>query len=295
MSKIRRIGAHLSTAGGVDKAVERAHAIGANALQVFSGSPRMWQRTPLEKINASEIQAAQEKLDVAPIFTHALYLVNLASDNPDLITKSINALKHDLTFDAHIGGAGVVVHLGSHQGRGFDAVKEQTAQRIEEILLDTPPDSHFLIENAASRNGKIGGDVAEVGWLLETIKSPRLGWCFDTCHGFAAGYSLGLAGEASVPTEQKAASTGQSALLEIERRNLFEKLWCIHVNDSRDPIASNRDRHENIGDGQISAGDLKAFLTDARLRDIPLITEAPGLDGNGPDAENIRRIQSLAA
>lgn len=281
MSHIRRIGAHLSTAGGVDKAVERAHAIGANALQVFSGSPRVWQRTPLERIDAPTVKAAQEKLNVTPIFTHALYIINLASDNPDLVQKSINALKHDLTFDAHIGGAGVIVHLGSHQGRGFESSRQQVAKAIQEILLDTPPDSHFLIENAAAHNGKVAGRLEEIAWLLQEVSSTRLGWCFDTCHGFAAGYSLAVGKE--------------SALTVMADLSLFDSLKCIHVNDSRDPFNSGRDRHENIGDGHIPTQDLQAFLLDSRLKDIPCITETPGLDGNGPDAENIRRIQSLVA
>lgn len=275
MSKIRRIGAHLSTAGGVDQAVERAAAIGANTLQVFSGSPRMWQRTSLERIDAGKIKAAQEKHDVTPIFTHALYLVNLASDNPELVAKSLNALKHDLNFDAHIGGAGVIVHLGSHQGRGFESVKEQLAKRLEEILLDTPKNSRLLIENAAAHNGKVGGRLEEVEWLLKAVNSPRLGWCFDTCHGFAAGYSM------------------PSVLEEIERLSLFDSLWCLHVNDSRDPLNSGRDRHENIGDGQIPQADLQNFLNDPRIAKLPIITEVPGIDGNGPDAENIHRIKSL--
>lgn len=270
-----RIGAHLSTVGGVDKAVERAHEIGANTLQVFSGSPRMWFRTPLERIDAKKVKAAQEKYDVTPIFTHALYLVNLASDNPDLVQKSINALKHDLNFDAHIGGAGVIVHLGSHQGRGYESVKKQVAERIKKILDDTPSNSHFLIENAAAHNGKVGGALEEVAWLLEAINSPRLGWCFDTCHSFAAGYSM------------------TAALKEIARLKLFDALWCVHVNDSRDPLNSGRDRHENIGDGQLPKADLKAFLNDSRLAKLPIITEVPGIDGNGPDAENVKRIKQL--
>jgi deoxyribonuclease-4 len=280
MPKTRRIGAHLSTAGGVDKAIERAHAIGANVLQVFSGSPRQWQRTPLDRIDAKKVQVAQEKLDVTPIFTHVLYLVNLASDNLELVQKSVNALKHDLNFDAHIGGAGLVVHLGSHHGRGFEAIKEQVAKRIKEILSDTPSSANFLIENAASRNGKLGGDLAEIKWLLDAVDSPRLGWCFDTCHGFAAGYSLGSKGEMSI-------------LAEMKKLSLFGKLWCLHVNDSKDPASSNRDRHENIGDGQIPKADLHDFLNDQRLVNLPIITEAPGLDGNGPDAENILRLKSL--
>ena len=275
----RRIGAHLSTVGGVDKAVERAHEIGANELQVFSGSPRMWQRTPLERIDTKKVKEAQEKYDVAPVFTHALYLVNLASDNPELVQKSVNALKHDLNFDARIGGAGVIVHLGSHQGRGYESVKQQVADRIKEILLDTPNDSHFLIENAAAHNGKVGGRLEEVAWLLKEVNSPRLVWCFDSCHAFAAGYPL--------------VGAEKSALAEIEQLSLFDTLQCIHVNDSRDPLNSGRDRHANIGDGEIPKKDLKQFLLDKRIARLPIITEVPGIDGNGPDAENIRRLKSL--
>ncbi|HCR81028.1 MAG: putative endonuclease 4 [Candidatus Pacebacteria bacterium GW2011_GWB1_47_8] len=275
MSDIRRIGAHLSTVGGVDKAVERAHEIGANTLQVFSGSPRMWFRTPLERIDAKQVKAAQEKYDVTPIFTHALYLVNLASDNPDLIKKSMNALKHDLNFDAHIGGAGVIVHLGSHQGRGFEVVKKELVSRLKELSLDTPKDSHLLIENAAAHNGKVGGRLEEVAWLLKAVNSPRLGWCFDTCHSFAAGHPL------------------KKALSEIGRLGIFDKLWCIHVNDSRDPLNSGRDRHENIGDGQIPKADLKHFLNDKHIAKLPIITEVPGINGSGPDAENVQRIKDI--
>ncbi|MFH2118765.1 MAG: deoxyribonuclease IV [Candidatus Paceibacterota bacterium] len=280
MSKIRRIGAHLSTVGGVDKAVERAHEIGANALQVFSGSPRMWRRTALDKIDAQAVKLAQEKLDVTPIFTHALYLINLASDKAELVEKSATALKHDLQFDAHIGGAGVIVHLGSHQGRGFAAARQQVAQQLKDILAATPKNSHLLIENAAAHNGKVGGQLEEIAWLLKEVKSPRLGWCFDTCHAFAAGYSLDGA-------------TGNSALSAIAKLKLFGSLHCIHVNDSKDLLNSGRDRHANIGDGEIPKKDLKQFLRDQRIAKLPIITEAPGIDGGGPDAENIRRIKSL--
>ncbi|OGJ38309.1 MAG: hypothetical protein A2383_03565 [Candidatus Pacebacteria bacterium RIFOXYB1_FULL_39_46] len=281
MPNIRRIGAHLSTSGGVEKAVERAHGIGANTLQVFSGSPRMWRRTPLEKIDARAVKQAQEKYDVTPIFTHALYLVNLASENPELVEKSVSALKHDLQFDAHIGGAGVVVHLGSHQGRGFAAARESVARSIKDILADTPKNSHLLIENAAAHNGKVGGQLEEIAWILAKVHSPRLGWCFDTCHAFAAGYTLAGINQQT------------DALTVIKKLNLFPALKCIHINDSKDALNSGRDRHANIGDGEIPRADLKQFLHDQRLTLLPIITEVPGIDGNGPDAENIRRIKSL--
>jgi len=278
----RRIGAHLSTAGGVEKAIERAHAIGANALQVFSGSPRMWQRTPLDRVDAKKISSNQEKYDVKPIFTHALYLVNLASDNPELVDKSLKALKHDLEFDAHINGAGVVVHLGSHQGRGFEAVKFDLVKHIATVLDQTPVNSHFLIENSAGQNGKIASDLTEIRWLLDQVKGgERLGWCFDTCHGFAAGLSLN--------------SQKNGALDQLANLDLFDSLRCLHVNDSRDEFDTGRDRHANIGEGNIPTTDLQLFLNDQRLINIPMITEAPGFDGNGPDEENISRLKKITS
>lgn len=274
----KRIGAHLSTVGGVDKAVERAHGIGANALQIFSGSPRMWRRTSLDKINVEKISANREKYDVTPIFTHALYLVNLASDKPELAQKSIEALEHDLGFDSHIKGAGVVVHLGSHQGRGFDATKDLMVQRISEVLKNTPDDSTFIIENSAGQKGKIASDLTEIRWLMDQLKSDRVSWCFDTCHGFAAGWNL----------------SGENSVVDtIEKLGLLDTLVCIHVNDSRDPFASGRDRHANIGEGTIPPEELEGFVNDERLKNIPLILEVPGLEGKGPDAENINRLKKM--
>jgi deoxyribonuclease-4 len=271
----RRIGAHLSTAGGIDLAVQHAHDIGANCLQVFSGSPRMWRRTPLDKIDAPKIWAKQTECGVTPIFTHALYLVNLVSDKPELVQISAASLQHDLKFDSHIKGSGVVVHVGSHQGRGFEIGQAELVVQIKNILAATPEDSRFLIENSAGQNGKIASDLQEICWLLDQVDSPRLGWCFDTCHGFAAGYNLGEVGQL------------------LRDFNLWSTLKVIHVNDSRDPFDSGRDRHANIGEGLIPQADLKAFLLSPEVLEIPVITEAPGFDGNGPDAENINRIKNL--
>lgn len=278
----RHIGAHVSAAGGVQLAIERAAAIGCNCVQLFSGSPRVWQKPSLETVNPDKISSNREKYLVSPIFTHALYLVNLASDNPELVTKSITSLQYELAFDARIGGAGVIVHLGSHQGRGFPAMKDQLVQTIAQILDSTPENSTFLIENAAGQNGKIGGKLEEVVALLtdlenagQYVSKKRLGWCFDTCHAFAAGYAL---------TE---------VFEKMQSLDLVKSLVCIHVNDSRDPFASGRDRHDNLGDGLIPSADLKQFLNQPELAKIPLILEVPGLEKNGPDAENVLRLKKL--
>jgi deoxyribonuclease-4 len=263
-------------------AIERAAEIGCNCVQLFSGSPRVWQKPSLTTVDRVKIDSNSEKYHVSPIFTHALYLVNLASDKPELVEKSIASLEYELQFDARIGGAGVIVHLGSHQGRGFDAMKEQLVDTIATILKKTPDNSTFLIENAAGQNGKIGGKFEEIAYLLTELEREgnwvskgRVAWCFDTCHGFAAGYAL------------------DSVYEEMQQLGLVASLRCIHVNDSRDPFASGRDRHDNLGDGNIPHEALRAFLAEPALAAIPLILEVPGLEKKGPDAENVLRLKKL--
>lgn len=274
------IGAHVSAAGGTDKAVERAAAIGANCVQVFSGSPRVWARPKLDAVKKNKVFSKMAELHVEAIFTHSLYLVNLASENPELVRKSTEALTFDLHFDAKVKGSGVVVHVGSHQGRGWESVREQVAKAIAEIIEKTPDTSTFLIENAASLNGKIGNRLEEVKWLIDQLQTSRVGWCFDTCHGWAAGLSLDPTAEGS-------------AISEMEKYDLIPHLKVIHVNDSRDPFGSGRDRHANLGDGEMPHKELKAFLTHPTLKDKPLVLEVPGIDNEGPDAENINRLKSL--
>ncbi|PIR59287.1 MAG: hypothetical protein COU69_00800 [Candidatus Pacebacteria bacterium CG10_big_fil_rev_8_21_14_0_10_56_10] len=283
---MRKIGAHLSAAGGADKAVERAAAIGANCLQLFSGSPRVWARRELETVAFDKVAAKQQELSVAPIFTHAIYLTNLASHKSDLVDKSLRVLKYDLEFNSRLGGSGVVVHLGSHQGRGWPAIRRQVAEVLGRLLADAPRNSTLLIENSAGQQGKVGSDLAEVKWLLDTVGSRRLGWCVDTCHAWAAGYYLGKSAPVS-DVEFK------SLIDEINRLELWIDLKCVHVNDSRDPFNSGRDRHANLGEGLVPRADLRYFLNQRHLRHLPLILEVPGFDGDGPDARNVELLRRL--
>lgn len=277
------IGAHVSIAGGIDLAIDRAAALGCNCAQIFSGSPRVWKRLPLTAIDPEKIYSKQKELSVEPIFTHAIYLANLASDNEVLVRKTIGVLKHDMAFDALVKGSGVIVHLGSHQGRSWEVVREQVAARISEIILESPKQATFLIENSAGQNGKLSSELEEIRWLFDTVKSPQLGWCFDTCHAFSAGYSLG----------KKAGAEGlkythtETAAEAITRLNLWDQLKCIHVNDSRDAFGSGRDRHANLGQGQIPAEDWQYFLHLPQVQSLPLILEVPGFDNKGPDARNV--------
>lgn len=297
----RKIGAHVSAAGGLHTAFARAASIGCDCLQLFSGSPRVWNKKAIAEIVTDKFFSEQHKYSLSPIFTHALYLVNLASDNSETLRKSFESLKYELEFDAAIKGSGVIVHVGSHQGRGWENVRVQIVEQIAALLAVSPDNSLFLIENAAGQNGKIGGNLAEIQWLLKELEKAgdyvskgRVGWCFDTCHAHAAGYFLGTgAPQEQLFAAEKIGREPASACEEITRLELWDALKCIHVNDSRDPFGSGRDRHDNLGDGLIGTSSLTEFLALPELAHIPLITEVPGIAGEGPDAENIQRLHEL--
>lgn len=272
----RKIGAHVSAAGGLELAIEKAVAMGGNCMQIFSGSPRVWARKSLTSLSLDKYYAKRKEMTDFPVITHSLYLINIASENPELRRKSHDALVYDLGFDSLVKGSGIVVHLGSHQGRGWQAVREQVAHEIAGVLEASPDDSTFLIENSAGQNGKLCSDFAEIRWLIDQLQTRRVGWCFDTCHGFSAGHAL------------------DEVVTHMGELELLEWLKVIHVNDSRDPFASGKDRHANLGEGSIPREQFEHFLAHPALRQLPLILEVPGIDGNGPDAENVQRLKALA-
>lgn len=278
-----RLGGHVSAAGSYASVIERSQAINGNAAQFFSASPRVWKKPELDEsriVQLKELQAASEDQDIRPLFIHALYLVNCASENTELVQKSVNSLLYELNFGRYFDCAGVVVHLGSHQGRGWEASKEAVAVLVKQILSQTDSPVPFLIENSAGQSGKLCSDLHEIRWLIDTVADERLGWCYDTCHGWAAGLSA----------TQPECDTPLDLITELQ---LWDALKCIHVNDSKDTLGSGRDRHENILDGNIPQAEWEILLNDPRMQQIPWITEVPGIEGNGPDAENIRRISQL--
>lgn len=282
----RLIGAHVSASGGLEKTPARAAEIGANALQFFTSSPRTWQPADPKAIHADAFYKACALHGIEANVIHAIYLVNLASDKPDLIKKSHAILKSDLEIAAKVGAVGVVVHLGSHQGRGYEAVRQGVIECICRLLDETPEEAIFLIENSAGQKGKLSSDLAEIRDLIEAVDSPRLRWCFDTCHAHAAGYDLGTR------DKEQETSNNKHVLDKIEELGLLESLAVIHVNDSRDLFDSGRDRHENLGEGEIDSQSFQTFLTDARIRSIPLILEVPGFDKKGPDAKNVNILKT---
>lgn len=275
---MHRIGAHVSISGGLDKAVEATVRMGGNALQIFSSSPRMWFSSLPPKSVTEQFNNLCETHDVRPVFIHAKYLINLGSDKKELVKKSILSLKFDMQVGGMIKAKGVIVHLGSHLGRGFSTIQEQLVNSIKEILQDSPAGVELIIENSAGQKGKICSLFSEISLLLRTINDSRLGWCYDTCHGWGAGISFGKDWENT-----------------LHQFDLVKSLVCLHINDSKGVFGGGLDRHENLGEGKMGLKELGKFVNYPAFNNLPLITEAPGFEDKGPDKKNLDILKSLVA
>lgn len=284
-------GAHLSSSGGIDKAVERAVAIGADAVQVFVQSPRMWRPVAHKDANVERFRELRaEHLQGA--VAHAIYLINVASDDPELWEKGATALAHTMTVGARLGLDAVIFHPGSHKGAEGGAAA--CADRIAKACLraiaageaeaassgtDAP---YLLLENTAGTGGTIGRDAEELALLVDAADGhEQLGICLDSCHWWASGVDV---------TDRSALD---AELATLDDAIGPERLRAIHLNDSKTPLGSNRDRHDNIGEGLIGAG-LGTFLAHPRFADLGAYLEVPG-GGDGPRAEDITAARELRA
>lgn len=277
---MRKIGGHVGVAGGLENAISNTLSLGANAMQIFAGSPRIWARSLYDAKSAENFKQLAIKNDISKVYIHALYLTNLASDNPEILAKSITALTKDMQNSALIDSAGVVLHIGSHQGRGWDHDKSQVIDAIKTTLSQTPENSYLLLENSAGQKGKIGS-LKELKDILDVIPSSRLKVCLDTAHAFEAGYNFTTADGIQMWVD------------EIESTIGIDKVELLHLNDSKTPLGSGRDNHQNIGEGFIGDEGMSMLINHPRLAHLPLILEVPGIEGTGPDKENIERVKKL--
>jgi deoxyribonuclease IV len=276
---MRKIGGHVSIAGSLSNAVKATQAIGGNCLQIFAGSPRLWARKPFPDDQVKAFLNETERLDISPTFIHALYLVNLASTNQDILDKSVNSLIIDMQNGARIHSAGVIVHIGSHLGAGFDSAKDQVVSVIKKILAETQ-DCDLILENDAGQNGKIGS-IEEIDFIIKTINNPRLKICLDSAHLFESGVDIRKKEEV------------ENFSTQLKNLHLLEKLVCIHLNDSATPLDSHRDMHANIGFGEIGREGLGNFINHSSFKSFPLILEVPGDDHAGCDKFNISLAKGL--
>ncbi|MGH9423647.1 MAG: deoxyribonuclease IV, partial [Thermoanaerobaculia bacterium] len=185
-----RIGAHVRSGGGVDSAIDRALEMGAETIQLFSGSPQAWRR---KNYTVKEVDAFKQKTadtGIAPAFIHGLYLVNLASQNPDVLQKSYDALVAEMSAAALIGAKGVIFHLGSHKGAGYEACVDQVVEQAKRVRDATPPDAWLILENSAGMGGAIGSKFEELGKIAREVGGDRVKVCLDTCHTYQANYDI---------------------------------------------------------------------------------------------------------
>jgi deoxyribonuclease-4 len=276
-----RVGAHVSTSGGTDKAIDRAVDIGAEAIQIFSGAPQAWRRKSYKADEVAEFKKKSAEKDVGPAFIHGLYLVNLASQNPDLIVKSFTALVEEMQAASLIGAKGVIFHLGSHKGAGYEACVDQVIDQCRKVLAATPDDAWLILENSAGMGGAIGSKLAELGRIARDSGSDRVKVCLDTCHTFAAGYDM-------------ATPDGLAATMdEFDREIGLERLVAVHANDSKAPLAGGLDRHANIGEGHIGRDGFVNIMSHPAFADVPFLLEVPGFENDGPDAKNVAILKKL--
>jgi deoxyribonuclease-4 len=276
-----KIGAHVKTSGGVDKAIDRAEEMGAEAIQIFSGAPQAWRRKDYrpEEVEAYRARAAQT--GIQPAFLHGVYLVNLATDNQEHLAKSLDALTHDMNACHLLGASGVIFHLGSHRGAGFDHVFQQVVQSVRGIVDATPEDTWLILENSAGMGGSVGSKFDELGRIIREVGSPRVKVCLDTQHMFAAGYDVKTKDGLGAAMSEFAAEVG------------LDTLVAVHANDSKCPLAGGVDRHENIGEGHIGLDGLQNVMSHPAFRDVPFLLEVPGFDNQGPDRRNVEILKGL--
>lgn len=276
-----RIGAHVSNAGGVENIFERAAALEAEAIQTFLTAPQQWRAPRLKDGQLEEFRALHAEAGV-PVFVHGVYLINLASDDDTKYSKAIESLKQYLTIGGQLGMVGTIFHVGSHLGRGFEAVVPGIVKGMREALEAADNDSLLIMENNAGQGNGVGTTFKELGDIIRAMDNdPRVRVCIDTCHAFAMGYDL--------RTEAGCAE----AMEEFEREVGFERLAAVHANDSKGPLGGVKDRHENIGDGEIGLDGFRAVMAHPAFADVPFLLEVPGIEKDGPDLENVERLRAI--
>lgn len=270
----------MSSAGGIHRAIDRIEAIGGDAVQLFTQSPRMWRPTVHDPANLERFRERRAEARVGYVLCHALYLINLASPDDDLRARSEAALVSTLRVARELE-ADVVFHVGSHLGSGFDAGLELVLPPLERALALTTPTTWLLLENSAGAGGTIGRDLDELLTIAEALGlPPALGFCLDTCHLWVSGVDV---------TDP---ATVDALLARLDERAGGERLRALHVNDAATPLGSNLDRHANLGEGVIGTG-LEPLLGHPLVQGLPAILETPGPDGHGPDALQIKRLRRL--
>jgi deoxyribonuclease-4 len=280
----KRIGVHLGTAGGVSNAAERAHEIGANTLQIFSSSPRMWRAPKIDPKQADRMRELRAQYDIAPLVIHASYLVNVCSQTSDFLEKSVAAFRGEIERALALGAEYLVLHPGSCKGMTRDEGLKLAADSIERAIDKLPWQGtpfHILIENTAGSEFSLGGSFEQVAELVTRLKNHApVAVCLDTCHCHVAGYDL-LSAEGFSDTMKQIAATVT-----------FDAVRVWHCNDAKAARGSKLDRHEHLGEGTMGLDPFRWLLNDPRFNHCAFIAETPN-DEPGDEERNVQALKRL--
>jgi deoxyribonuclease-4 len=274
------LGAHISTKGGLHTVFERAAEISASAIALFAKNSNQWKG---KTMSDDDVALFADKRSLRPILTHASYLINLATTNAEFHRKSIDAMIDELDRAERLGIHAVVLHPGAHLGAGVDAGVEQIARSLDQIHAAIPNHNVVtLLETAAGQGSCLGCTFEELGQIRALVDDKaRVGICFDTCHVFASGYELRNRDDYERTIDALDAHVG------------IDNIGAFHLNDSKKPLGSRVDRHENIGDGEIGVDAFAFLLNDARFRGIPKVIETPKTVEHESDRKNLTLLRSL--
>jgi deoxyribonuclease-4 len=277
------IGAHVSTAGGLQNAVERGTERGCEAIQIFHQSPRAWRPT---KFGPDDFAAFNEAFEASPLGStviHAVYLINTASPDPVISEKSLASQTHALRLGDAIGADGVVLHAGTRKRDPLDEAVARYWSLVRESLAESES-CPVLFENTAGTTGPLGRNFEELSQLVESAGAgDRIGICIDCCHLFASGYDIVEPGALSLVVD------------DLDREVGLDRLRSLHVNDSAVPQGANRDKHANVGEGEMGERGIATFLSEPRFEDLPAVLETPGPDKHGADRAEVQRARDLRA
>jgi deoxyribonuclease-4 len=275
------IGAHVSPAGGLPKAVERGTERACRAIQIFNQSPRMWRPTTYSDADVAAFREAMDASEIDAVMIHAVYLLNCASDDPDIAEKSLRSLTHSLRTGQRIGSCGVVLHPGSAKTGDVGQAIARAGATIAKALADSEI-CELHLENTAGAGGTLGRSFEELAQLIEAAGGDRrLGVCLDSCHLLASGYDIRTTDGMDDVLAQAVAALGKG------------RIRALHLNDSQTPLGSNRDKHANLGAGELGESGCAAFLSAPGLQDLPCVLETPGHDRSGPDRAEVQKAVAL--
>lgn len=277
-----KLGVHVSISGSIDLSIDRARSLNLHTFQIFTRNPRGWKFSNLKEIDIDNFKRKVLLENILSVVCHMPYLPNLSSPRDDVYSISIKTLSSELDRCNQLGIDYVVTHIGSHLGSGLDAGLKRVINACNTALSNSSNNSMIILENTSGTKNNVGSKFEELKYIFDNINDKsRIGFCFDTCHAFAAGYDLS--------SNESVISTFN----EFDRIIGLKYLKIIHLNDSKGELGSGLDRHQHIGKGNIGNIGFRQLLKNNIIKKLPLILETP-IDENYGDKENIKQIKLLA-